>query len=245
MFLDTTGCALGGHPIDGVDDPAGHLKATEASVTRFRTRLEGSHGFIFGSGLSLTPSMEVGLRHDGGDAENGAGMDIGSGLVVSDPSLGLSADVRVRMLLVHEAEGFQDRGVSVSFSFNPTPSTPLGFTARVAPPSWGGQATGGAETLWGRETMTGLAARSSQVSGGRVVADLGYWMAVGRRFVGTPQVGFGTSETGRDYQLGYSLGLLGSGEDPAFELGVNAERWEHAHLNSTEHAFVARATARW
>ena len=37
---------------------------------------------------------------------------LGSGLVVSDPSLGLSADVRVRMLLVHEAEGFRNRGVS-------------------------------------------------------------------------------------------------------------------------------------
>ena len=55
---------------------------------------------------------------------------LGSGLVVSDPSLGLSADVRVRMLLVHEAEGFRDRGVS---GFDPTPSTPLSFTARVAP----------------------------------------------------------------------------------------------------------------
>ena len=42
---------------------------------------------------------------------------LGSGLVVSDPSLGLSADVRVRMLLVHEAEGFRDRGVS---GFDPT-----------------------------------------------------------------------------------------------------------------------------
>ena len=42
----------------------------------------------------------------------------------------------------------------------------------------------------------------------------GYGMAVGSRFVGTPKIGFGTSETGRDYRLGYSLGRLG-GEGPA------------------------------
>ena len=33
--------------------------------------------------------------------------------------------------------------MSVSFSYNPTPSTPLGFTAKLTP-SWGGQADSGA-----------------------------------------------------------------------------------------------------
>ena len=41
------------------------------------------------------------------------------------------------MLLVHEAEGFRDQGVSVMLNYNPTSSTPLEPTARVAP-SWGG-----------------------------------------------------------------------------------------------------------
>ena len=60
------------------------------------------------------------------------------------------------MLLVHQDAGFRERGVSVSFSYDPTPRTPLGFLARVSP-SWGGQATSGAEALWGRETMAGMA----------------------------------------------------------------------------------------
>ena len=37
-------------------------------------------------------------------------------------------------------------------SYNPTPTTPLGFTARVSP-AWGGDAMNGAEALWGRESM--------------------------------------------------------------------------------------------
>ena len=114
-----------------VDGPAGRMAATEAAASRVRTALEGSRGYVFGSGLLLKPSVEVGLRHDGGDAEQGSGLNVGGGLVVFAPSTGLSADARVRMLLVHEAEGFSERGVSVSASWNPTPSTPLGFTARV------------------------------------------------------------------------------------------------------------------
>ena len=70
---------------------------------------------------------------------------LGNGLVVSDPSLGLSADVR--MLLVHEAEGFRDRGVS---GFDPTPSTPLSFTARVARLRGAGKPQG---ALWGRVSL--------------------------------------------------------------------------------------------
>ena len=72
-----------GTSIDGVDGPAGRLKATAAAVTRFRTGLEGSRAYTFAGRLSLKPSVEVGLRHDGGDAETGAGMDVGGGLVVS------------------------------------------------------------------------------------------------------------------------------------------------------------------
>ena len=126
-----------GTAIDGVDGPAGRLAATEAAVTRFRTGLEGSRAYTLAGRLSLRPSVEVGLRHDGGDAETGAGMDVGAGLVMADAATGLAVDVRVRTLLVHQAEGFRERGLAVSLSYNPTPSTPLGLTARVAP-SWGG-----------------------------------------------------------------------------------------------------------
>ena len=232
---------------DDVNGPAGHLAGTDAAVTRFRTAFEGSRGFSFGSGLSLVPGVEVGLRHDGGDAERGSGVDIGGKLVVSSPAMGLTAELRMRTLLVHEAEGFRDRGVSVSLSFDPMPSTPLGFKARMEP-SWGGRDQGGAEALWGGGPVSELAARGGHVSGGSVLTDLGYGMALGDRLIGTPRIGFGTSATGRAYRLGYSVGVL-RGEGLEFELGIDAERRERMNLlgslNSTERALVARATARW
>ena len=232
-----------GTAFDGVEGPAGNLAGTRAAVTRFRTRLEGSRGHTFSSGLSLLPSVEVGLRHDGGDAETGSGVDIAGGLVVSNPAMGLSADVRVRMLLVHQAEGFRDRGVSISFSYDPTPSTPLGFAARLAP-SWGGQAESGAEALWGRDTMTGLA-NGSHASSGRMDAEIGYGMAVGRCLVGVPRFGLGTSETGRDYRLGYSLSV-GQGSAMNFEFGLDAQRRQSLlGQGNPDHSLHGRITATW
>ncbi len=82
------------------------------------------------------PSVEIGLQHDGGDAETGAGMDMGVDLIVSDASTGLLVDVRVRTLLAHRAEGSRERGVALSLSYNPTPSTrgasPRGWRRRGA-----------------------------------------------------------------------------------------------------------------
>ena len=231
-----------GTSIDGVDGAAGRLAATAAAVTRFRTGLEGSRAYTLAGRLSLTPSVEVGLRHDGGDAETGAGMDVGAGLVMADAATGLAVDVRVRMLVMHQAEGFRERGVALSLSYNPTPSTPLGLTARVAP-SWGGEAASGAEALWGRETMAGMA-HGGPASGNRLDGEVGYGLPVGRRFVGTPTLGVGTSADGRDYRLGYRLGALG-GAGTAFELGVEAHRRESPMLDTADNGFLGRATVGW
>ena len=231
-----------GTSIDGVDGPTGRLNATAAVATRFRTGLEGSHAYTLVGRLSLTPSVEVGLRHDGGDAETGAGMDVGAGLVVSDSSTGLAVDVRVRTLLVHQAQGFRERGVALSLSYNPTPSSPLGFTARVAP-SWGGQATSGAEALWGRETLAGMA-HGGLAQGSRLDGEVGYGLPVGRRFIGTPRIGVRTSEYGREDRVGYGLGLLDAGS-LSFELGVDVHRRESPMLGGTDKGLLGRATLGW
>ena len=228
-----------GTSIDGVDGAAGRLAATQAAVTRFRTGLEGSRDYTLEGRLSLRPSIEVGLRHDGGDAETGAGMDVSGGLVVSDASTGLAVDLRVRMLVMHQAEGFRERGMAVSLSYNPRPSTPMGFVARVAP-SWGGQATSGAEALWGQETMGGLA-HGSLASGNRLDGEVGYGLPVGSRFVGTPTLGVGTSADGRDYRIGYSLAVVQGGA-MSFQFGLDAQRRESLGRGDADHSLVGRLT---
>ena len=163
--------------------------------------------------------------------------------MVTAPSVGLSADVKVRMLLAHEAEEFRERGVSVSLSYNPTPATPFGLRARLAP-SWGGQATSGAEALWGRETLSGMARGGLGAAGSRLNADIGYGMPVGRRLVGTPRLAVMASGMGRDYRLGYGLGVLDGGP-LRFELGIDAQRRETPLAGRTNHGVAARATLSW
>ena len=190
-------------------------------MTRFRAGLEASRGYSFERGLSFQPSLKLGIRRDGGDAETGAGVDIGGGMVVSDRLTGLSADVRVRMLLAHQDEDFSERGMSIAFSFDPTPSTPLGFLAKVTP-SWadrprlvlGRSGAGRRWPGWGGRRLG---------SGRSLEAELGYGMPVWGQLVGTPRFGIGTSEYGRDYRLGYSLTVAESGA-VSFELGIDAAR---------------------
>ena len=218
------------------------LAATEASVWQRRLGLEGSRPVALGGRLSLRPNVEVGLRYDGGDAETGAGMDVGAGLGFADSGMGLAVDVHVRTLLVHQAEGFSERGMALALSYDPTPSTPLGITARVAP-SWGGQAQSGAAALWGRETMGGLAPGGA-AQGYRLNGEVGYGLAVGRRFVGTPRVGFATSEHSRDYRVGYGLGVLQTG-GLHVEVGVDALRSESPLRGGASNALRGQATLGW
>ena len=131
----------------------------------------------------------------------------------------------MRRLLVHQAAGFAESGLSVSVSYDPTPDTPLGLTARVSP-AWGGDAMSSADALWGRDTMgsMGMAAGPLLGSGGtRLDTEGGYGLPIGRGFVGTPRAGLRTSEYGRDYRLGYGVQGLEEGQ-LRLQLGVEAER---------------------
>ena len=108
----------------------------------------------------------------------------------------------------------------------------------MAPP-WGGQATGGAEALWG-ETMAGMG-RGGFAQGKRLDSEVGYGLPVGSRVVGTPRVGFSTSEYGRDYRIGCGLGVLDRGK-LNFQIGVDAQRRESAMRGGTDNAVRGTAT---
>ena len=95
--------------------------------------------------LSLTATVEVGLRQDGDDIETGAGMDIG-GELVTNAATGLSLDERMRSLVVHQANGFTDRGHVhlVGAGSDTVETTGADGASR---PAWRGQALDDAETL--------------------------------------------------------------------------------------------------
>ncbi len=190
-----------------VSDPSGLLAAAVADVSRLRLGLEGSLDLALGGGL-LTPTVELGLRHDGGDAETGFGVELGGGTVFADEARGLMAQVMVRGLVAHEAADFRDWRVSGSLRFDPTPSSELGPAVALTP-SWGGASSGGVAALLGRETLAGLAANDAPASVGRLDAEAAYGLAVfGGRAMGTPYLRVGQSEAFREVSMGCRLELL-------------------------------------
>ena len=235
----------------------GRLEASDADVWLLRTGVEGSRTFGLGDGdgATLTPSFELGLRLDGGDAETGFGADMGGGLAFADPKHGLSLEFRARGLLAHESSGFREWGASAGLAWDPRPSTDRGLSLSLRQ-GWGVSPTGGMDSLLGRETLAGLAANDNAGPGAgaggngfkassRLEAGIGYGIALfGGGFTGTPNVGFGLSETGRDYRLGWRLTSAVPG-DPGFEVNLDATRRESANDDTPEHAVALRATVRW
>ena len=227
----------------------GNLAAASADVWLVRTGIEGSRRFAPGgaaAGLVLTPSFELGVRLDGGDAETGLGVDLGGGLAFAAPKQGIALDLKARGLVAHEAPGFREWGASASLAWDPRPSTDRGFALTLRQ-GWGGSPTGGMDALLGRETLAGLAANENgdtTASTGRLEAELGYGIAMfDGGFTGTPHLGVGLTETGRDYRLGWRLTSARRG-DPGFEINLDATRSEAANADA-EHGIALRGTIRW
>ena len=218
-------------------------------MTRLRLGLEAERPLHLGDGGTLTPSVEIGIRRDGGDAETGFGVDVGGGIAWSLPTHDLQLELQGRGLLTHEAEGFRERGFSGSLAWDPEPSTARG-PALTLTQTGGGSASGGADALLARGTLAGLAAQPDLGAGDdgdlqhrRLEARFGYgFPAWGGRFASVPEIGLGLSDTGREYILGWRLTDEGPG---AFRLSTEARRIETAAGGPAEHRIGARLSARW
>ena len=187
---------------DGVDDnAAGLLAAAAGGTSRVRLLVEGSRPFRFGERRLLTPTLELGVRRDGGDAETGTGIDLGGSLRYADAALGLTAEASGRYLVAHEDAAYREWGASASVRIDPgTPGR--GLTLSVMP-SWGASATGGAERLWSVRDARGLAGHGFDAAM-RLRADVGYGLSAFRgRGAVTPFLGLSTAgPLGRDWRLG-------------------------------------------
>ena len=222
---------------DGESNDHGNLAASTADTSRLRLVLESSRAFAFGASRTLTPALEIGLRHDGGDAETGAGVEIGGTLRYADARLGLTAEAAGRMLLAHEDAAYREWGASASVRIDPrTPGRGLTLTLS---PAWGASATGGAERLWLMADARGLAGYAAD-AGMRLTTDVGYGLSAFRgRGAMTPYVGMASMGAGsRDWRAGVRWT-----RDATLEFGIEATRRETA--TEAAHGIEIRASLRW
>ena len=127
------------------DEVEGMTSDIEGRSHRARLMLDGSVDWPLSSSTRLTPSVEVGARADGGDAETGPGMELGGGLAYVDSRLGLDIATSGRWLTAHRDEEFGEWGGNVSIRRMPaSPNRGLSISLESA---WGADASG-VHALW-------------------------------------------------------------------------------------------------
>ena len=150
------------------------LSAGEGATSRIRLILEGT-GSLPAFGGVLAPKVEAGLRYDGGDAETGAGLEVGGGLAYDKARLTVQVDGRV--LLTHRDRDYEEWGYSLSFVYKPGED---GRGLRYRAGSQWGATQSGVQSLWSLQNAGGLANAARTADGQRYTAELGYGFGVRR-----------------------------------------------------------------
>ena len=150
-------------------DKTEELAPAKANVTRLRLMLDASRALTVGLDGTLVPSLEAGLRHDAGDAEEGVGFEIGAGLAFRRP--GITIEGSVRTLVAHDDDAYREWGASAAVRIDPG-SDGRGLSLSITP-TWGSAASE-AEQLWSTRTANDLVGADRFEAEQRLEAELGY-----------------------------------------------------------------------
>ena len=182
------------------------LQEQTIDAHRLRLAMEGSHERPLASGGSLTPSFEVGLRHDGGDGATGTGLELGGGLRYMDPAWGLTIEGRGRVLSSYD-DTYKEWGASGLLRLGPG-AAGQGLSLSLVPSY--GQTASGVQRLWDQGLPQGptQGAPTTQALTGRLEAEVGYGLAA---FAGqgllTPYGQFSLGGGTQQYRVGSRLQL--------------------------------------
>ena len=221
-------------------DTEAQQELTELTVktTRLRLLVEGSHERALQGDVTVTPALEAGLRHDGGDLGSGLGLEAGASLTWRDSQAGWLAQLRARSLVAHEKDrdewgisalvrvepGVDGRGLSLSFGpeYGHTASGMEGLFDYSLSPATANSAT--------REDMEG-----------RLEAELGYGIGISRTgamALLTPYTGFSLAQSGAEtFRVGARY-RLGEG----LSVGIEGK---HRPQAVGENSWMLRAAIRW
>ena len=215
---------------------SGTLESMSLSASRQRLALEGEHVQKLDSGATFTPSLELGLRNDGGDGETGTGIEAGGALRYADAGSGLTVEGRVRTLLNHSGD-YEETGVSGLVRIAPGASGQ--GLALVVEPAWGRTASG-VHQLWENGVTAGASPAGQPTA--RLSAEIGYGIGAAHGLgVVTPYTGLGlTGDGARSWRMGARWQLV-----PAASVSVEGSLYEVANDDGPEHGLMLRGALRW
>ena len=216
---------------------AGDLADLSTDASRVRLFLEAEREFEVRGEGTLTPSLAVGVRRDGGDAETGTGFEAGAGMRYA--AEGIAIEGAVRKLLTHEDSGYQEWGAGGSVRIDPGASG-RGLSLTLAPAF--GEGSSDAERLWSLGDARSLAGDTGAGAGSRLEAEVGYgwWLPIAVRGMLTPYTGLSFSDRGtRAWRLGARLMVT---RDISF--GLEGTRREHPD-DASDQSVVLHGRLHW
>ena len=212
------------------------LTGAQGATSRVRLMLEGSGSMPLSTGGVLKPSLEAGLRYDGGDAETGAGIELGGGLGYAAGNL--SVEVNARALVAHEDTEYEEWGFSGSLAYTPGQDR-RGLSMKLGS-AWGSTQSG-VQSLWSGQDASGMARNGPFEAAQRFQAELGYGIA-GRRKAAlwVPFIAAQAADgDGQSLRMGVKLTA-----GPNVEAGLELGRLENGR-GEPEHAVQLGGALRW
>ena len=207
---------------DAVED---QLDEVSGKTLRKRLGVESVWEYQLATGALFRPSLEVGLRHDSGDAETGFGLDIGGGFEWSDPGRGLAVLVKGRKLVLHDKTDFEDWGVRLTAVYDPTPETREGFSARISQ-QLGGVSPDEQGSLLKNDQLPGV---NDTTQSDRWEAEIAYGISQGEVMVGTSYMSVEGQTEAETTRLGYRIQ-----PDLTHTQNMSLDVWAEPGVASTE-----------
>ncbi len=219
----------------------GAIDSTASNAGRLRFTLEGSQDYALASGARLTPSAELGVRHDWGGGLEGSGLEVGAAFLYVDSDIGMALEGRARGLVAYRAQDerqeYREWGVSGSMRLLPKAyGLGMSFGLNLSH----GAASSGIENLWSR--LDTARTTSGGKSTSRIDTELGYGLsAPGMQGVLTPFAGVALDDGTRTYRLGGRMRF-----DAPFGLSLKVEG-EHRESGGAdaEQSLMLRGSMRW
>ncbi len=214
------------------------LEALSVDARRLRLALEGSYERALEGGGTVTPALEVGMRHDSGDVEKGVGAEVGASVSWREPGMGLTVELRTRALVAHERDR-EEWGVGGMVQLDPGADGSGLFLTLT--PAYGVTATD-LDGLFDRTPGTSFLTGSGAEAESQLDAEVGYGFGVlgsGPMALLSPYVGFTLAERGEgSVRVGTRYTIA-----PAFELSFEGERSQDR--DSADHSLEVRVSLRW
>ena len=218
-------------------DATWRMAAAEATVTRLRLIVDASRGFAMGMGATLTPSIEAGVRRDAGDAEEGTGFELGAGL--SYQGAGVSVEGKVRTLIAHNDDAYEEWGASAAIRVEPGRNG-RGMSLTITP-TWGSAASE-AEQLWSAGDAGKLVKGEAFEAKTHLDTEIGYGLGAPHQWgVVTPYAGLTLAGAGQRTVRG---GLRWNASDNA-TVTLEAERRSEGANAAPTDAVMLRAAVRF